>query len=210
MLIEHEGKRPHVDITARVAPTAVVCGDVTIGPRSHVAFGAVVAAEGAAIRIGAECMIRENAVVKSSPGHPVNVGDAVLVGPHASIVGCAVGDEVFLATGVTVFQGARLGRRVEVRINGVVHVNTLLEPGTIVPIGWIAVGNPARCLPPQEHDQIWSIQKLLNFSKAAYGVDRAADGSVDMRAIMRTVVQRYEAHRSDRMLGPEETRRVER
>ena len=200
MLIEHEGKRPRVHETAYVASTAVVCGDVTIGPRSHVAFGAVVAAEGAPVVIGADCMIRENAVVKGSPGHGVSIGDAVLVGPHASVVGCTVDDEVFIATGVAIFPGARLGRGVEVRINGVVQVNTILEAGTTVPIGWIAVGNPAQSFPPDEHEHIWGIQKPLNFPKTMYGVDRAADGSVDMRAIMRTIAQRYDAHRSDRII----------
>ena len=31
MLIEHEGKRPQLAESAYVAPTAVVCGDVTVG-----------------------------------------------------------------------------------------------------------------------------------------------------------------------------------
>jgi carbonic anhydrase/acetyltransferase-like protein (isoleucine patch superfamily) len=31
MLIEHQGKRPSIDPTAYVAPTAVICGDVDAG-----------------------------------------------------------------------------------------------------------------------------------------------------------------------------------
>jgi carbonic anhydrase/acetyltransferase-like protein (isoleucine patch superfamily) len=173
MLIEHDGKRPRVDATAHIAPTAVVCGDVTIGPGTHVAFGAVVAAEGAPVVIGADCMIRENAVVKASPGHRVTIGDAVLVGPHASIAGCSVGDQVFLATGVAIFHGARLGRGVEVRINGIVHVNTVLEASAMVPIGWVAAGDPAICFSPDQHEKIWAVQKPLNFPKTVYGVDLA-------------------------------------
>jgi carbonic anhydrase/acetyltransferase-like protein (isoleucine patch superfamily) len=30
MLIEHQGKRPNIDSTACIAPTAVICGDMTI------------------------------------------------------------------------------------------------------------------------------------------------------------------------------------
>jgi hypothetical protein len=41
MLIEHRGKRPDVHPTASVAPTAVLCGDVRIGPEARVLFGAV-------------------------------------------------------------------------------------------------------------------------------------------------------------------------
>jgi carbonic anhydrase/acetyltransferase-like protein (isoleucine patch superfamily) len=46
MLFEHRGKCPVIHPTAFVAPTAVVCGEVTIGPNSHVTFGAVLVAQG--------------------------------------------------------------------------------------------------------------------------------------------------------------------
>jgi carbonic anhydrase/acetyltransferase-like protein (isoleucine patch superfamily) len=46
MLIEHRGKRPNIDPAAVVAPTAVICGDVTIGPRTHLSFGPVLVACG--------------------------------------------------------------------------------------------------------------------------------------------------------------------
>jgi carbonic anhydrase/acetyltransferase-like protein (isoleucine patch superfamily) len=52
MLLTHNGCSPRVDPSATVAPTAVVCGDVEIGPDSHVGFGAVLIAEGSSIRIG--------------------------------------------------------------------------------------------------------------------------------------------------------------
>jgi carbonic anhydrase/acetyltransferase-like protein (isoleucine patch superfamily) len=45
MLIEHLGKRPVIDLTARIAPTAVICGEVTVGPDTSIGFGAVLAAE---------------------------------------------------------------------------------------------------------------------------------------------------------------------
>jgi carbonic anhydrase/acetyltransferase-like protein (isoleucine patch superfamily) len=32
MLIEHLRRRPAIDPTARIAPTAVICGDVRVGP----------------------------------------------------------------------------------------------------------------------------------------------------------------------------------
>jgi carbonic anhydrase/acetyltransferase-like protein (isoleucine patch superfamily) len=88
------------------------------------------------------------------------------------MVGAEVGDEVFIATGAAVFHGAHIGRGSEVRINGIVHLRTRLEPGTVVPIGWIAVGDPAQLLPPDQHEAIWSHQKPLDFPGFVYGVDR--------------------------------------
>jgi len=40
VLIEHRGAVPEVDPTAYVAPTAVICGAVRIGPGARVLFGA--------------------------------------------------------------------------------------------------------------------------------------------------------------------------
>lgn len=200
MLIEHRGRRPNIDSAAVVAPTAVICGDVTIGPRTHVSFGAVLVAQGGPIRVGTQCVIRENVVIRSTAQHPVEVGNYVLIGPRSSLNGCTVEDEVFLATGVTIFHGARVGRRAEVRVNGVVHVRSVVGPGETVPIAWIAVGDPARILPPDRHDEIWSVQEPLNFPQVVYGVDRATSGGVDMKEVTRRVIAGLAEHGGDRVL----------
>ena len=53
MLIEHEGARPQIAASAYVAPTAVVCGDVSIGDDARILFGAVLTADGGPVTIGA-------------------------------------------------------------------------------------------------------------------------------------------------------------
>src|SRR5207248_8594475 len=98
MLWTHRGKAPFVDSTAYVAPTATICGDVRIGPGSQVGFGVVLAAEGQRISVGEAVVIREQVLVRSTAGHEVRIGNFVLVGPHATLMGCRVDDEVFLAT----------------------------------------------------------------------------------------------------------------
>jgi len=40
MLISHKGKKPEVHSSAYIAPTATICGDVTIGPNCRVMHGA--------------------------------------------------------------------------------------------------------------------------------------------------------------------------
>ena len=202
MLIEHEGRRPRIDDTAYVAPTAVVCGDVTIGPGTQVAFGAVLVAEGGPVVVGRHCIVRENAVIRGAPRHPMSIGDHVLVGPRASLIGCTIEDEAFLATGVAIFHGARVGERAEVRINAVVHVNSAVASGETVPIGWVAVGDPARLFPPEKHDEIWAIQKPLNFPQTVYGLDRGEDGRVDMKEVTRRLAEAHARHRADVPVDP--------
>jgi carbonic anhydrase/acetyltransferase-like protein (isoleucine patch superfamily) len=196
MLVEHRGKRPTVDPSAYVAPTAVLCGDVRIGPESRVLFGAVVSGEDGHVEVGARCVIMENALVRGRKTHPVKLGDDVLVGPHAHVNGSEVGSGAFIATGAALFPGSRLGRNAEVRINGVVHVNTVLGDEALVPIGWVAVGNPAKIIASEGHDEIWRIQKPLDFPRTVYGLPRDATA----RERMEKQAAWFGAHRDDQVL----------
>jgi gamma-carbonic anhydrase len=196
MLVEHRGQRPVVDPGAYVAPTAVLCGDVSVAAEARVLFGAVLTAEDGSVEVGARCVIMENALLRGRAGHPVRLGDDVLVGPHAHVNGADVGDGCFLATGCSLFPGSRVGRDVEVRINGVVHVNSALPDGAMVPIGWIAVGDPARILPPGRHDEIWEVQEGLDFPQTVYGVPRGTPA----RELMQRQADWFAAHRDDRVL----------
>ena len=194
MLISHQGKSPVIHPTAYVAPNAVVCGEVTIGKNSRILFGAQVIAEGGSIEVGNECIVMENAVLRSSARHDLMIGSNCLIGPNAHVAGCVVDNEVFIATGAAVFHGAHLGKGCEVRVNGVVHLKTKVPAGETIPIGWIAVGNPATILPPEKHQQIWEIQKPLNFPLAVYGIDRS---EADMIKITRRLSSILDPHRDD-------------
>ena len=197
MIVRHRGRTPSIDPTATVAPTAVVSGDVTLGPGVRVLHGAVLTAEDGSITVGADVVVMENAVVKARAAHPVEIGDAVVVGPHVHLNGAHVGDECFLATGAALFPGAVLEAGCEVRIRAVVQVNTRLAAGAIVPIGWIAVGSPASMLPPGEHEEVWAIQQDLDFTGTVYGMSRGAT----MREILRSQSDFYAAHADDEVIG---------
>jgi carbonic anhydrase/acetyltransferase-like protein (isoleucine patch superfamily) len=172
MRFEHLGARPRIHPDAIVAPTAVISGDVAIGADCQVLHGAVITAEGGAITLGGNVIVMENALIRATATNPVHIGDHVLVGPMASISGATVGDEVFLATGTRIFNGARIGERSEVRINAVVHLRTSLPPESVVPIGWVAVGDPVQILPPDRHEEIWAAQRELDFPGYVFGLDR--------------------------------------
>jgi carbonic anhydrase/acetyltransferase-like protein (isoleucine patch superfamily) len=199
MIVTHLGKTPRIAASAYVAPNAIVCGDVTIGEICRVMFGAQVIAEGGTIAIGDECIVMENAVLRSNARHALSIGNNCLVGPNAHVVGCRIEDQVFIATGAAIFHGAALGRGSEVRVNAVVHLKTNLPPGATVPIGWVAVGDPAAILPPDQHDKIWAIQKPLNFPLTVYGLDRS---EADMVKITRRVAEALAGHADDEIVTP--------
>ena len=93
MLIEHEGRRPQVHPSAYVAPTAVLSGDVRVGPACQVLFGAVLTDDGGPVVLGGASIVMENAVLRGTSRDPVRLGAHVLVGPRAYLVGADVDDE---------------------------------------------------------------------------------------------------------------------
>jgi carbonic anhydrase/acetyltransferase-like protein (isoleucine patch superfamily) len=197
MLIAHAGIAPRIDPAAWVAPDATICCDVEIAAGARVLHGARIVGEaGGKIHIGRNVIVMENAVVRAGPRHPCQIGDHCLIGPHAQVTGCTIEEQVFIATGASVFHGAHIGKGSEVRINGIVHLKTRLEPGSSVPIGWIAVGDPAQILSPDQHDEIWKIQKPLNFPLTVYGFDRATPDL--MMAVTKHLSEALGAHREDR------------
>jgi hypothetical protein len=80
---------------------------------------------------------------------------------------------------------------------GVVQVNTRIGAGVVVPIGWVAVGDPAEILPPNQHERIWAIQRELDFSGTVYGVSQDAS----MRELMALQSAYYGAHLDDTIVG---------
>ena len=103
------GARPRVDPSAIVAPTAVLSGNVTLGPDVYVSFGATLVGDDGPVVVGSGTVIREHVVIRPARRHAVRIGWHVLVGAHSALYGCTVDDEAFLATGVTIFHGARIG-----------------------------------------------------------------------------------------------------
>ncbi|MEV0634962.1 gamma carbonic anhydrase family protein [Streptomyces sp. NPDC050619] len=201
MLIEHRGQRPVVPESAYVAPSATVCGAVVLGDSVRVLHGAVLTAEDGEVRIGVNTVVMEHALVRGRARHPAVIGDAVLLGPHTHVNGATVEDEVFVATGASLFPGSVAGTGAELRVNSVLHTNSKLAPGAVVPIGWIAAGDPAQLFAPEQHDELWDVQRRLDFPGTVYGVPR----DTPMRDIMARQSAYYGVHRDDRVLGGDST-----
>jgi carbonic anhydrase/acetyltransferase-like protein (isoleucine patch superfamily) len=201
MLTAHAGKHPQVDPSAWVAPDATICGDVVIGPGARVMHGARVIGEaGGTISIGRDCIVMENAVIRAGRRHACTIGDHCLIGPNAHVTGAVLEEQVFVATGAAIFHGAHLGRGSEVRVHATVHIRTRLEPGATVPIGWVAVGDPALILPPDRHDEIWAVQAPLDFPQWVYGFGR---GTPDLMVhVTRRLSDTLGAHADDALFEP--------
>jgi gamma-carbonic anhydrase len=197
VFVQHRMTSPRVSNSAYIAPTAVLCGDVSVGPHSRVLFGAVVTAEGGPVEIGAHCVIMENAVVRGVPRHPVRLGDHVLVGPHASLTGCVVEGDTRIATGAVVFNGARIGFGAEVEFHAVVYVNTVVPAGMAVPLGWFAGGDPAELVPPGDWERIRELIGPLDYPGTVFGV---GESDTAMPDIARRYARALALHERDQIV----------
>src|SRR5918993_4364901 len=91
---------------AWAAPSADLIGEVRLGPRASVWFGAVIRADNTPILIGEESNIQDGAVAHSDPGAPLTVGARVTVGHQAILHGCTVEDEALIGMGARILNGA--------------------------------------------------------------------------------------------------------
>ena len=118
MIVSSGTKKPNIHTSAYVAPTATVSGDVTIEEGCAILFGAVLTAEGAPLVIGANTVVMENAVVKSSGGKaiqfPCSIGESCIIGPGACVVGATIEPGVFIAAGAQVRNGQTIAENTTV------------------------------------------------------------------------------------------------
>jgi carbonic anhydrase/acetyltransferase-like protein (isoleucine patch superfamily) len=158
MIFSSGTKKPQIHSTAYVAPSAIVSGEVTIGPGCAVLHGAVVTAEGAPLQLGEQSVVMENAVLKASGGtalsFPLTVGKRCIVGPHAYVVGATIGDGCFIAGGARICNGA------------------VLESGTGVPMQHVALGDPATIHPPGE---VPELQGRIDFFADVFNLEAGDD-----------------------------------
>jgi carbonic anhydrase/acetyltransferase-like protein (isoleucine patch superfamily) len=200
-LIRHRGHQPEVHPSAYIAPTATLVGNVTVGPRARIMYGAVLDAEGSRIEIGEASVICENAVLRASAAagtdQPVLLDDHVFVGPHATLLGCTVGRCAYLATAATVLQTARLGAGAVVAVGGFVHARAVVPDEFFVPPHTLAVGDPVRALAPGDPSVSDTIRDV-GFAGVAFGVDAEwADRISRYERTAEVRVEEFGAHADD-------------
>jgi carbonic anhydrase/acetyltransferase-like protein (isoleucine patch superfamily) len=137
MIISYEGRTPQVADDAFIAPTAVLIGDVTVGPGASIWFGAVLRGDNDAIVIGAGSNVQDNCVIHCADTLPTLVGANVTVGHMAMLEGCTIGDGSLVGMGAIVLQRASVGE------NALIAAGAVVGEGAVIPDGVLAAGVPA-------------------------------------------------------------------
>ena len=108
-LYEIDGTAPTLGEGAWVAPSADLIGDVRLGARASIWFGAVIRADNTPIILGDESNFQDGAIGHSDPGAPLTIGARVTIGHQAILHGCTVDDEVLIGMGARILNGAMIG-----------------------------------------------------------------------------------------------------
>ena len=139
MLIRYKGRRPNVSPQAFVAPTAVLIGDVTVGPEASIWFGAVLRSDENRnpIVIGARTSIQDNCVLHSGEGAVV-IEEDVTVGHAAVMEGCTIRHSAIIGMNATLLEDTEVGEE------SLIAAGSVVVPHTRIPPRCLAAGSPAK------------------------------------------------------------------
>ncbi len=139
LLYTVDGLSPAIDPTAWVAPTAVLIGDVRIGPGANIWFNCVLRGDTNPIIIGARSNIQDGTIIHVDHNdNPAIIGEDVTVGHGAIIHACCIHDRGFIGMGAVVLDGA------EVEEAGLLAARGLLGPGKRIGKQELWMGSPAK------------------------------------------------------------------
>ncbi len=138
----HLGKTPDIARAGWIAANATVIGDVTLGPKSSVFYGAVLRGDIARIVVGEGTNLQDNAIVHLADDLDAVIGAWCTIGHGAIVHACTIEDECLVGMGATILDGARIGAR------SIVGAGAVVTPGAVVPPGSLVLGAPAKVARP--------------------------------------------------------------
>jgi carbonic anhydrase/acetyltransferase-like protein (isoleucine patch superfamily) len=171
-LYSFDDAEPQLAPDAWVAPSADLIGDVRLGPRASVWFGAIIRADNTPIVIGEETNIQDGAIGHSDPDVPLTIGARVTVGHQAILHGCTIGDDCLIGMGARILNGAVLESEC------LVGAGALITEGKHFLTGSLIVGSPARVV-----RQLTDEERQALRASAAHYAGKAARYALGLRQV---------------------------
>ena len=135
-----DGVIPVIDPTSFVHPTAVLIGDVVIGPKCYVAPGVSLRGDMGPIVIGGGSSVQDNCIAHTFAHHGMTVGEDCNIGHGAILHGCHLGAHVLVGMNSVLMDGSEVGDY------AFVAAMSFLRTGFKMPPRTVAAGVPARVL----------------------------------------------------------------
>lgn len=151
---------PQVAASAYVHQSAVIIGDVKIGENVSVWPCAVLRGDIAAITVGDNSNIQENACVHVNYGAPAVIGKGVSVGHGAVVHGSKIGDNCLIGMNAVIMES-------EIGPNCIIGAGAVVPAGKNIPAGSLVMGIPAKVIRRLEEDEVNGIMKNAHDYTAA-------------------------------------------
>ncbi len=138
-LFDGPQRSPVVDPGSFLAETAVLIGDVVIGPECGIWYGCVLRGDVNEIRVGRRVNIQDGTVVHvASKGQGTYIHDGVTIGHQALVHACTLEEGSFVGMQACVMDDVLVER------TAMVAAGALVTPGKRIPAGQLWGGRPAR------------------------------------------------------------------
>jgi len=157
---------------AWAAPSADLIGDVRLGARASVWFGAVLRGDNTPLILGRETNFQDGSVGHSDADFPLTIGARVTVGHQAILHGCTIADDCLIGMGARILNGA------VIESECIVGAGALITEGKHFKRGSLIVGVPARVVRQVSDEE----RQLLRVSAAHYA-EKARRYAAELRAI---------------------------
>ena len=138
IIIPYQGVMPTIHPTARIAPGAVIIGNVIIGAESNIWYGCVLRGDDEPIVIGERCNIQDGTVIHVNLQMPTTIGDDVSIGHMALIHACTIKSKGFVGMKGVVLDGAIIEQ------HAMLAAGAMLTPRKMIPSGELWAGSPAK------------------------------------------------------------------
>ena len=143
-----DGFVPVVDPTAHVHPTAVLIGDVIVGPGCYVGPCASLRGDFGRIELHRGANVQDHCTAHAFPNQAVIVEENGHVGHGAILHGCTVRRDALVGMNAVVMDGAEVGPE------AMVAACAFVPAGTRLPARALAVGTPAKVLRTLSDDEV--------------------------------------------------------
>lgn len=159
---EFESLRPVVDPTAFVHPSAVLIGDVIVGPGCLVGPCASLRGDIGRIILKAGCNVQDNCTVHCFPGKDVLIEEDGHVGHGAVLHSCTIRRNAIIGMNAIVMDDAVIGE------NSFVAAMAFVKAATIVPPRTLVAGIPAKPIRELSDDEIkWKSEGTAIYQQLA-------------------------------------------
>jgi len=132
-----EGIVPVVHPTAYLHPTAVLIGDVIIGPRCYIGPGASLRGDFGRILVEGDSSVQDSCTLHTSSSSDCIVRRGATIGHGAILHGCTVGENALIGMNSVVLDNAEIGDEC------LVAALSLVKSGMRAPQRSLIAGNPA-------------------------------------------------------------------